>query len=290
MGGIPKADYSEISKIYDEARQIDRNILDLWLGIIKEMVEEVYGSGAGHGRNIRFLDIGGGTGRWALPIAERLGYSVTCSDASKEMIAKGVEKDVYGYVNWDIQNAQEMTYSDDSFDVVFISHLLHHVERPFNVIRESYRVLRPGGLILNRYAPIEHIINDPDHVFFPEVREIDIARIPKIGCIERWCIDAGFKDITALTVNQRTWKTAEKRLEKIRLGNTSGLFMLKQKNPVAFKRGLRRMENYLLENPDSEWFLTDRITITKGKKPAYMHGDASVVRTHFITLKRKNSL
>jgi hypothetical protein len=66
----------------------------------------------------------------------------------------------------------------------------------------------------------------------------------------------------------RARKTAEKRLEKIKMGNTSGLFMLKQKNPKAFERGLRRVEDYISDNPNNEWFLTDRISITKGKKPA----------------------
>ena len=271
MGDIPKADYSEISKIYDEARRIDSDILDLWLGIIKERVEEAYRIGFSPDRKIRFLDLGGGTGRWALPIATKLGYSVTCCDSSVEMITKGVEKDVHRCVNWDIQDAQEMSYGDDSFEVVFISHLLHHVERPFDVIRESYRVLRSDGIILNRFAPIEHIIDDPEHVFFPEIREIDVARIPKLGCIERWCVEAGFKDVTTRIVNQRTWKTAEKRLEKIKMGNTSGLFILKQKNPEAFERGLRRMEGYISDYPNSEWFLTDRISIVKGKKPAQVH-------------------
>jgi ubiquinone/menaquinone biosynthesis C-methylase UbiE len=67
-------------------------------------------------------------------------------------------------------------YPDESFDIVFISHLLHHIDDLMAVIAESFRVLRKGGIIINRYAPIEHLIGDPEHSFFPEAVEIDEAR------------------------------------------------------------------------------------------------------------------
>ena len=138
---MKKADYDKIASFYDKGRSLsDRNI-DLWLGLIAK-----YSSAA---EGARALDLGCGTGRFAIPMAERLGYRVTGADASEEMLAKGKEKDVAGLVKWDIQDAQRLTYPDNSFDLVFMSHLLHHVDSPSAVINECRRVLNaPGALRL----------------------------------------------------------------------------------------------------------------------------------------------
>ena len=56
-----------------------------------------------------------------------------------------------------------------------MSHLLHHIDAPLKVLGECYRVLKPGGVLLNRYGALEDL-NDPEHVFFPETLEIDKER------------------------------------------------------------------------------------------------------------------
>jgi len=42
---------------------------------------------------IRFLDLGCGTGRFSIPVAERLGYLVTGADNSEEMLARAKSKE-----------------------------------------------------------------------------------------------------------------------------------------------------------------------------------------------------
>jgi ubiquinone/menaquinone biosynthesis C-methylase UbiE len=258
---VSKADYNEIAKTYDVVRKILNKNLDVWMGIVKKYVDEENYEG-----EVRFLDLGGGTGRFALPIVERLGYRVTCADSSMEMLSKGVKKDVGGKVSWEMQDAKSLTYLDESFDVVFISHLLHHVDDPSAVIAESFRVLRKGGIIINRYAPMEQLIGDPEHSFFPEALEIDEARIPPKGKIERWCGDVGFEKVHIEVVEQQTWKTSWNRMEATKMKNTSTLHILSQQDPDAFKKGLKAMEKYVSRNPEDPWLVMDKITISKCKK------------------------
>ena len=47
-----------------------------------------------------------------------------------------------------------LIYGDGAFDVVFMSHLLHHVDSPEAVIGECYRVLNTYGVLIVRYGAI----------------------------------------------------------------------------------------------------------------------------------------
>ena len=79
-----KNDYLRIADIYDRARLLSENTLAQWLGLISEKIDP--------DRKIEFLDLGCGTGRFAIPIATTRGYSVTGADSSKEMLSKAKEK------------------------------------------------------------------------------------------------------------------------------------------------------------------------------------------------------
>jgi len=187
-----KADYKWISEEYDSARPMSRSNLDCWMTLISQRI--------GPRRNVELLDLGCGTGRFSIPMATRLRYTVVGADSSGEMLQKAQEKDSSTEVKWDLQDAAHLSYPDHSFDVVFMSHLLHHVDEPLRVVRECCRILRAGGVILNRYGAIEHIRDDPEHGFFPAIIGIDEIRTPTVGHVEDWFGMAGFKDVSSETI------------------------------------------------------------------------------------------
>ncbi|MFH2056356.1 MAG: methyltransferase domain-containing protein [bacterium] len=45
-------------------------------------------------------------------------------------------------------SAEQIDYPDNYFDTVAIRHSLHHLNKPEKVLRESVRVLKPGGLFI----------------------------------------------------------------------------------------------------------------------------------------------
>jgi len=252
---VKKADYSKIAKFYDRGRSLSEQNLELWLGLITE------DSGATHGA--RVLDLGCGTGRFAIPMAERLGFDVTGADSSEQMLQKARAKDTGARVKWEHQDAIDLTYAPASFDVVFTSHLLHHVDRPDEVIRECYRVLRPHGGLLVRYGAMEQIRDDVEHTLFPEVAEIDEARTPSVEDAERWLHASGFIEVRSQEVVQQTYRNGEEHLRAAGAKSTSVLTMI---SPEAFETGLARLDEHVREEPNDPWLLFDRMTLTVGRK------------------------
>jgi len=229
--------------------------MDLWLGIIAKYAKAPEGA--------RLLDLGCGTGRFAIPIAVRLHYKVTGADSSEEMLVKARQKDTSGLVKWDLEDAQDLTYTDKSFDIVFMSFLLHHCDNQDKAIRECRRVLNDTGVILIRHAGIEQIRDDLVHTFFAEVVAIDEGRIFSVRKTEQYLKEAGFSGIVSEEIIQQTYTVGTEHLEAVLLKNTSGLTMISQE---AFEKGVRLLRQYVDKNPVDPWLLYDRMTITSGYK------------------------
>jgi len=252
---MSKADYSKIASYYDQGRSISNQNLDLWLGLIAKY------SRASRGANI--LDLGCGTGRFSIPLASRLHFKVTGADSSKEMLAEAKKKDTNGLVTWDQQHAEDLTYPDNSFEVVFMSHLLHHVDSPLRVLRKCKRILRPKGSIFIRFGAIDQIREDVEHTFFPETIPIDESRTPTVDMVEEWLSNAGFSGIVSEEAIQKTYDSGLSHLKATKTKSTSVLSMI---SPEAFKNGVKRLSQYLEENPNNPWLLFDKMTLTVGYK------------------------
>ena len=146
-----------------------------------------------------------------------------------------------------------------------MSHLLHHVNELISVVKECYRTLRSGGIILNRYGAIEHICDDPEHRFFPEAVECDEARTPTREQVEKWFRAVGSKEISSETIIQQSYRSTEERLKKAKLQSTSVLTLISQ---PAFRQGLEALQAYSSRYPNDLWLLIDKVTLTTGTKGA----------------------
>lgn len=97
------------------------------------------------------LEIGTGKGHFALALAKR-GFSFTSIDISVEEqeIAKlniqyfGLEKQA----SFRIEDAQSLDFPDQSLDTIFSVNVFHHLEKPFAVLDEIVRLLRPAGKVV----------------------------------------------------------------------------------------------------------------------------------------------
>lgn len=252
---MKKADYDKIAGTYDATRSMQEKRLDFWVRLISERI--------GTNKGIEFLDLGCGTGRFTIPISQNLEYSVTGADSSREMLVQAKEKDKDRLVKWDIQNAMSLLYPNEYFDAVFMSHLLHHVDEPLNVLKECYRILKPSSIVLNRYGSMEDIYDDPEHRFFPGAIEIDKARTPNVSQVEELFRLAGFDGISSETFVEKTNLSGWDRLRKAELKYTSVLTLISQD---AFEQGLKAFHNYVSENQNDSWLLTDKISLTTGNK------------------------
>lgn len=252
---MKKADYSKIAEYYDRGRAASGPIIELWIGFIDKFVNM--------GKETRLLDIGCGTGRFTLPIAKRFNCRVTGADTSSEMLEKAKNKDRNGIVPWEIQDIHEMTYSDESFDVIFMSNVIHHCDSPAKALSECHRVLADSGVMLIRYGAIEQIREDVTHLCFPETLALDEERVPSVDLMEKWMIEAGFSYVKTQEVQQKTFQTCEALIEAYARKNTSVLSMISEE---AYEAGMERLRKYVCEHSKDPWLFFDRFSLTTGYK------------------------
>jgi len=71
----------------------------------------------------------------------------------------------FGHRKPDIQcDAQKLPFRNSCFDVVLAFDIIEHVENPIQVLRESYRVTKPYGLILVTVPLMRYAEYDPSHL------------------------------------------------------------------------------------------------------------------------------
>ena len=91
------------------------------------------------------LELGCGTGSFTRELA-RSGANVVAIDLSPELLELARANCSAPNVQYQIQNAYSLSYSEAQFDSVVGSSVLHHLEIK-DTLRDVYRVLKPAGTI-----------------------------------------------------------------------------------------------------------------------------------------------
>ena len=94
------------------------------------------------------LDLGCGTGEMLKLILQEDTHKELCViDLSEKMLAVAKSK-LPEQVKLILGDSESLPFSDNAFDVVYCNDSFHHYPAPQNVLREVYRVLKPGGTFL----------------------------------------------------------------------------------------------------------------------------------------------
>jgi len=130
--------FDRVADIYDQTRGLPH-------GVPEQIANRIVAVTAST-RETRFLELGVGTGRIALPLVQQ-GYSYTGVDISEHMMDQFRAKLTPDATNLTLLNGDvtNLPLADQSFDVAITVHLLHLVPEWKQVLREIRRVLKPNG-------------------------------------------------------------------------------------------------------------------------------------------------
>lgn len=129
-------------------------------------------------KTCRVLELGAGTGQQAKFLAE-LGYFVSAIDLHNSSYK---DARVFPITNYD---GKKIPFDSEKFDIIFSSNVLEHVISIDQVLAETYRVLKPGGLAV-------HIIPSP------------ACRIWSIPAHYIWLVRRIFAKLAAIASSQKT--------------------------------------------------------------------------------------
>lgn len=254
-----KVDYQKIASAYDAGRPSSEQNLAQWSNLVRDHASLTPDS--------KVLDLGCGTGRFALAFHKNIGCQVTGADASSKMLDIARAKAGADSITWEIQQAEQTTYPDETFDAVFMSHVLHHfdLDKRDEAIAECARILKPLGTLLIRYATLEQIRDDPEHRHFPAAVRVDAERTQTEEEVKLWMAAAGLEAISSEEILQTPHESADARLDTARNRSISVLHLISDDEYVD---GLAALESYATENPEDPWFLRDLMTLSVGHKLA----------------------
>ena len=157
-------DYGNQARSYDSTRSASPSVL----GPLREALRGALGR--------RLLDVGGGTGNYALALRDE-GWDVVVSDRSPDMLALAAAKGLETVT----ADAQALPFGDASFDALICVSMLHHVDDRPRALAEQRRVLRPGGRGALMLYTREDIENAWYHDYFPSTRAWMDASHPRLA-------------------------------------------------------------------------------------------------------------
>jgi ubiquinone/menaquinone biosynthesis C-methylase UbiE len=188
------------------------------------------------------LDVGCGTGNYAIALDKAIGCSCWGIEPSEQMLAKAQERT--RSIHFKIGKAEQLDYPSEFFDLVFSVDVIHHVIDRSAYFHEAYRVLKKGGKICT-VTDSEEIIRrrQPLSVYFPETIEIELQRYPRISDLRTMMVKAEFSSLQE-TVVEETYELTD--IQRYRDKAYSSLHLI---SVEAFERGIRHMEQDLQEHP-----------------------------------------
>lgn len=92
------------------------------------------------------LELACGTGQYTFSLYEKA-KSFVATDFSPKMIEE-LKKRCPSEIKCEVQDATNITYDDNSFDVVMIANALHIMPEPDKAMAEIVRVIKPNGVLL----------------------------------------------------------------------------------------------------------------------------------------------
>ena len=135
--------WEEDAEGYSEGigRELESSVKDAWVNLILEYAPKK--------EKLDILDVGTGPGFFPIVLTQA-GHNVTGTDITENMIACAEDnlKKLGLTAVLLTMDCQNLTFSDNSFDLIICRNLTWTLDNPEKAYSEWFRVLRPGGRVL----------------------------------------------------------------------------------------------------------------------------------------------
>jgi ubiquinone/menaquinone biosynthesis C-methylase UbiE len=183
---VTPVDYDRrLHQTYRAGRSLSADTGRLWMDAL-----------AGHvGRareDLTILDLGAGTGRFSVLLAEAFHARVVAVEPSEKMRADAQRGSAHPRVAYREGTAGAIPAADGEIDFALLSMVIHHVPDLDACARELSRVVKPAGLVFIRNTFSGRLEGIRHYEFFPSTRAIDEARLPRVEHVREAFAARGF--------------------------------------------------------------------------------------------------
>ena len=224
-------DSTAVPERYHRSRALTSTETDRWVRLVQQVLPCA--------ESPLLLDLGCGTGRFTVPLAEHLGVSVIGVDPSQTMLQEAAHQTRSRRITYREGRAEAIPLEANVAALIFMSNAIHHVTNLEKSLQEMSRVLQPQGIVFIRNYSLENLSSLLYLQSFPDALHISRTMLwPRTALVAHFT-SRGFVLLSQGTVRQETSSDAEGYLKKIASRVYSDLMLISDE---AFERGLARMK------------------------------------------------
>lgn len=173
----------------------------------------------------RVLDIGSGTGRFTVLLAQWFGATVTGIEPARGMRKIAAVDGRNSKASYVGGRAEQLPFKASSFDVALLSNVYHHISDGPSCAEELSRVLHAGGWVLIRGAFAGRLGEITLFDYFPEAKLV-CEQFPTLAETVENFSSSGFKFETVKPVVQQTCSSLKELAARTRLRADTTLTLL----------------------------------------------------------------
>ena len=204
-----------MSRDFNSGRALSSHSLAVWRAALEPHI----------GRADAILDLGSGTGRFSVVIAEWFGATVIGVEPAGAMRDVAAISGRHARVFYVAGRAEELPLREMSLTAALLSNVYHHIRDRQSCASELHRFLRPNGRVLIRGAFAGRLGDITMFDYFPEAKAV-CEQFPRMEETVQTFTDAGFKFETVERVVQQTCSSLKELADRTRLRTDTTLALM----------------------------------------------------------------